>query len=284
MLDTFFERGGNFFDTAWQYEDGRAEERLGWWLETRGVRDEVAILDKGAHTPHCTPELLTLQHHESLERLRTDYVDLYMMHRDDVDIPVGEFVEVLNQHRKAGTMLAFGASNWTLPRVEEANRYASEHGLEGFSAISNQLSLARMEVPIWSGTLHAFDREWTDWLERNQAPLMAWSATARGFFVPGDVAFKADWGDRLPGEVHNHWNSEANFARRDRANELATRYGVAPVAIALAFVLHQRSPTFAVIGSRTIEELNISIEALGVDLSAAEVAWLRDGAVSASEA
>ena len=56
------------------------------------------VLDKGAHTPDCNPEGLRRQHHESLDRLQMDYVDIYMMHRDNLQIPVGEFIDVLNEY------------------------------------------------------------------------------------------------------------------------------------------------------------------------------------------
>ena len=103
MFDDFFERGGNVFDSAYIYGSGDCEKILGQWIATRGVRSEVVLLDKGAHTPFCTPDDLTKQHHISLERLRTDYVDMYMMHRDNTDYPVSEFIDVLNEHRRAGT-------------------------------------------------------------------------------------------------------------------------------------------------------------------------------------
>jgi len=115
IWDDFFERGGNAFDSAYQYDEGRPERLLGRWIEQRGVRSQVALTVKGAHTPYCTPEYLDSQLWESLERLRTDYADIYLMHRDNLKVPVGEFVEVLNQHHRAGRIKTFGGSNWTLP-------------------------------------------------------------------------------------------------------------------------------------------------------------------------
>jgi predicted dehydrogenase/predicted oxidoreductase len=185
MFDDYFERGGNCFDTAWIYGSGACERVLGQWVRTRGVREQVVVLDKGAHTPFCDPESLTRQHKESLERLQTDYVDIYMLHRDNPAVPVGEFVEVLNEHRRAGRMRAFGGSNWTLPRVEAFNEYAKARGLAGMSAVSNQFSLARMVAPPWAGCLSASDPESRRWLERTGTPLMPWSSQARGFFLPG---------------------------------------------------------------------------------------------------
>ena len=128
MYDEFFESGGNCFDTAWIYSYGACEKTLGDWVRSRSIRGQVIILDKGAHTPFCTPKDLTAQFMQSLERLQTDYVDIYMLHRDNPEVPVGEFVDVMNEHRRAGRMRVIGGSNWSLERVEAANAYAQIEG------------------------------------------------------------------------------------------------------------------------------------------------------------
>ncbi|RZA06491.1 MAG: aldo/keto reductase, partial [Proteobacteria bacterium] len=129
LYDDFFERGGNCFDTAHIYEGGTGEKVLGHWLRTRGVRDDVVVIGKGAHTPHCNPAAIGRQLTESLERLGLDAVDIYMMHRDNPAVPVGEFVEALNQEVQAGRARAFGGSNWSIERVAAGNAYAKEKGL-----------------------------------------------------------------------------------------------------------------------------------------------------------
>ena len=121
VFDDFMARGGNCFDTAFVYGTGVCETVFGAWMEAGGVRDQVVLIGKGAHTPYCTPEGLSQQLQTSLERLRTDFVDIYMMHRDNTDIPVSEFVDVLNDHARAGRIKAFGGSNWSVARVQEAN-------------------------------------------------------------------------------------------------------------------------------------------------------------------
>ena len=137
MFDDFMARGGNCFDTAHTYGAGVCETVFGQWMETRGVRDQVVVIGKGAHTPHCTPEDLSSQLEISLARLRTDVVDIYMMHRDNTDIPVAEFVDVLNEHARAGRIKVFGGSNWSMARVQEANDYAKSKNLQGFGVVSN---------------------------------------------------------------------------------------------------------------------------------------------------
>jgi aryl-alcohol dehydrogenase-like predicted oxidoreductase len=269
QFDDFFERGGNCFDTAWVYGGGACEKVLGQWVANRKIRKEVIILDKGAHTPYCTPSDLTEQFLQSLERLQTDYADIYMMHRDNLDVPVGEFIDVLNEHVRAGRMKVFGGSNWSIKRVEEANAYAKAKGLQGFSAISNNFSLARMVSPVWSGCIAASDAESRDWLTNTQLPLMPWSSQARGFFTERAGKHKLD--DK---ELVRCWYSDDNFQRRDRVLEMAKRRGVLPINIALAYVLCQPFPTFPLIGPRTLHELTTSLPGLDVELSPEELRWL----------
>ena len=270
VFDDFFEAGGNCFDTAWIYgSDGACEKTLGHWISSRSIRRQVILLDKGAHTPFCTPKDLTAQLMQSLERLETDYVDIYMMHRDNPEVPVGEFVDVMEEHRRAGRMRVFGGSNWSLERVEAANEYARSRGLAGFAAVSNNFSLARMvEAPV-SGCLASSDARSREWFRRTQTALMAWSSQARGFFAGAASPEK-----RSDPEFARCWHSEDNFLRLARAKELAAKRGVQPITIALAYVLCQPFPIFAVIGSRSLEHTRVALQALEVQLAPEDLAHL----------
>ena len=269
MFDDYFERGGNCFDTAYIYGGGNSERLLGQWIANRGLRDRVVIIDKGAHWPFCTPKDLTRELMESLERLGTDYLDVYFLHRDDPDVPVGEFVDVLNEHKAAGRMHAFGGSNWTLERVQAADEYARAKGLTGFAAVSNNFSLARMVAPPWNGCLSASDASWRQWLRQTQTALVPWSSQARGFFTD-----RAHPDDRSDAELVRCWYCQDNFRRLARARELAGKRRVETVAIALAYVLAQPFPTFPLIGPRALSETRTSLAALDVQLTPDELAWL----------
>jgi predicted dehydrogenase/aryl-alcohol dehydrogenase-like predicted oxidoreductase len=264
MFDDYFEQGGNAFDTAFAYGRGRPEQQLGHWIRSRGVRREVVVITKGGHTPYCTPRHVSLQLKESLERLGLDYVDVYLLHRDNLDVPVGEFVDVLNEHFHAGRIKLFGGSNWSRARLEQADAYAAKHGLEPTRVLSNQLSLARMVRAPWPGCLDCWDSEWRAWLGARQMPVLCWSAQARGFFRQRP---------RLERLVEC-WHAEDNFERLRRADELGRERGVAPNSIALAWVLAQPYPTFALIGPKTLDETRSSLEALTVELGPAELKWL----------
>jgi len=273
IADDYFEQGGNAFDTSWLYYSWGpifSDKVLGEWMKNRGVRNDCVVLAKGAHTPDCNPQKMTKQLLESIEMLQTDHVDIYMLHRDNPDIPAAEFVDALNEHVRAGRVKAFGGSNWSIARVKEANAYAKSKGLAGFTVLSNNFALARMLSPIWAGCISSSDLESRAWLVENQMVLMPWSSQARGFFVDGRVApDKRDDPDMV-----RCWYSEDNFKRLDRAKELAKKKGVPTVNISLAWVLHQSFPTFPLIGPRQISETHSCVEALGVKLTPEEVKWL----------
>jgi predicted dehydrogenase/aryl-alcohol dehydrogenase-like predicted oxidoreductase len=270
MWDDYFERGGNAFDTAWIYAGGKYERFLGSWINLRGVRDEVVVIAKGAHSPLCTPRDLTRQLTESLERLQTDHADLYLLHRDNLEVPVGDFVDVLNEHQKAGRLRAFGGSNWSLSRVDEANAYAKRTGQTGFAAVSNNFSLARLIEPMWAGCISSSDPASREWFAKTQTPLFAWSSQARGFFLPDRAAPDK----RTDAELVRSWYSDDNFERQRRVFQLAKQRDLLPINIALAYVLHQPFPTFPLIGPRQLRESAASLAALDIELSPAEIKWL----------
>jgi len=286
MWDHYFEEGGNAFDTAYVYGRGRTERLLGHWHASRGVRDRMVIVGKGAHTPECDPQAIAPQLSESLERLQTDHVDVYFLHRDNPDVPVGEFVDALNAEVAAGRIGVFGGSNWQLERVVAANEYAERHGVQGFAAVSNQFSLARMVEPIWPGVESATDEAFRRYLARSGMALMPWSSQARGFFTPwAERALEEDEAEPpaittmqpTVAELRRVWRSPENLARRARAVELARAEGVEPINVALAYVLRQPFPTYPLIGPRTLAETRSCLRAFDLHLSPERLAWLDAG-------
>jgi predicted dehydrogenase/aryl-alcohol dehydrogenase-like predicted oxidoreductase len=265
--DAYFEAGGNTFDTAHGYARGDSERLLGWWIRHRNVREQVVILAKGAHTPNCSPEGFKREFAITLERFQTDYVDLYCLHRDNPDIPVGEFVDVLHEAWAAGKIKVYGGSNWTMERMDAANAYAKANGKQPFRLVSNNFSLAEMQVAPWAGCLSMSDAASRTWLEDRQLALLPWSSLAQGFFAWGAPENKAF-------EYARCWYSEANFQRQARAQELAKERGVDVMAVAMAYVLHQPFPTFPLMGPQKLSELRDSLKALELALTPGEVKWL----------
>jgi predicted dehydrogenase/aryl-alcohol dehydrogenase-like predicted oxidoreductase len=265
LFDAYLAAGGNCIDTAKVYG---SDKSVGAYLRTRGNRKETALIVKGAHTPYCTPEHLTRELNESLTDLGTDYADIYIMHRDNPAVPVGEFVEVLNEHVRSGRIKAFGGSNWSIARFEEANAYAAKHGKQPFTILNNNFSLARMVVGVWDGCIAASDPESRAWLERTQTTHFAWSSQARGFFVRGDPGFRSDW------ELTRSWYCDDNFERLRRARLVSEKLGVTANNVALAYCLGQPFPNFCLIGPMNLGELQTTLPALKVPITPALRAYL----------
>ena len=265
LLDAWLELGGTIVDTAREY--GLSERIVGRWLRERNVGDELAIVTKGAHQDNVrrrvTPADIASDLQASLDALGRDSIDVYLLHRDDPAVPVGPIVESLNEHLQAGTIRAFGASNWTTERIAEANAYAAARGLEGFSCASPSLNLSRQNEQAWPDCLSASDLDSRRWFTGTGLPLFAWSAQAGGFYG----------GSRNPDTVRVY-DSADNRERLRRTTELAGARGCSANHVALAWVLHQPFPTFAVIGPRTVDQLRDSVAALDVELTEDECRWL----------
>ena len=154
LLDKAFALGINTFDTAENY--GLSEVSLGNWMKERNNRDKVVVITKGCHpydgVDRMTPEYLKQDIEQSFERLQTDYIDIYLLHRDVLEVPVEPIVDVFNEYHKAGKIGVFGGSNWTVERIQEANDYAREHNLKGFTVSSPNYSLCRQVNDPWGGS------------------------------------------------------------------------------------------------------------------------------------
>jgi aryl-alcohol dehydrogenase-like predicted oxidoreductase len=274
MLNQFFDAGGNAIDTAHGYGGGGSEIVIGTWMTMRNNRSDVFVLDKGGHPngrvprPRLSPEELERDIRESLTRLRTDYIDLYVLHRDDPGIPVGTIIDFLNQEIGAGRLRAIGASNWEHQRIQQANDYAIEHGLKGFVASSSNLSLAVPMEPMWAGVLSVSQEAW-NWHREKQFPLMPWSSQAGGFF---SGAFTPENREN-ENMVRVYYNND-NFERLNRAQALGEQNGASAIQIVLAYVLHQPFPIFPLIGPRTPDELTSSLGGMEIELSDEQMCWL----------
>ncbi|SEQ56606.1 Predicted dehydrogenase [Devosia sp. YR412] len=273
LLDAFWEKGGNIFDTAFVYGSGYTEKLFGEWHRNRGTREGAVLIGKGAHSPLVYPDVIAKQLTQSLDRLQTDYVDVYFMHRDNPEVPVGEFVDAMDAEVKNGRIRGpFGGSNWTKERFDEAVAYAEKTGKTKPQALSNNFALSEMLVPIWDGCVTASTDEWKSWLKEKQVTNFSWSSQGRGFFT--DRAGR----DKLDNEeLVRCWYNDKNFARRDRAIELAKQLGHNPIHIALAWVLTQEFPSIPLIGPRTLGELDDSLKAFEIQLTPDQVAWLDNG-------
>jgi 1-deoxyxylulose-5-phosphate synthase len=270
LINDVFELGCNTIDTAQDYCDGESERVIGRWLAESGARDEVVIISKGAHPlpdrNRVTPEDITSDLGESLDRLGTAAIDLYLLHRDDESVPVGPLVECLAEHRAAGRIGAYGGSNWTVERIREANAYAEAHGLAPFVASSPHFSMAVPREMPWPGCVAISgpdaeaDRRW---YAETQMPAFCWSSLACGFLTG---RFRRDNLDSFEGYfdelVLRCYCTEENFRRLDWAERVATERGLTVAQVSLAWLFGQGLNVFSVVAAGSPQEMADNIAAL----------------------
>jgi Predicted oxidoreductases (related to aryl-alcohol dehydrogenases) len=282
LLDAVVAQGGNAFDTAHVYGGGDNERALGQWMKDRGNREQIVVLAKGCHhnqdRKRVTPFDIAADLHDSLARMQVEYVDLYVLHRDDPSVPVGPIVEALNHWKNEGLVRAFGGSNWSYDRIREANDYAVTHGLTKFAATSPNFSLANQIREPWaecitiSGPQNEAARQC---YRETQIAVFAWSSLAGGFFS-GRITREntQDWQDYFMKLAVDCYAVEENFQRLDRVKELAARKGATIPQIAMAWVMSQGLNLFALVGCNNGEEYAANAAALEIELTPEECGWL----------
>ena len=245
QLDAAFERGINAIDTARIY--GGSDKFIGKWMHSRNVREQIVVLAKGSHhndvRKRVTPYDIGTDLHDTLGHMKVDYIDLYVLHRDDPSYPVAPIVDALNQYMREGKIKAFGGSNWTTARLQEANDYAAQSGQVGFAVSSPNFSLADQIKEPWadcvsiSGGKAETEREW---YARTQMPIFAWSSMAGGFWSGrfNRENINAEQGEYFSKLVQECYNSEDNFVRLDRVKEIGAKKGLSVPQVALAWVLN----------------------------------------------
>lgn len=285
LLDSVFEQGINTFDTAHVYGNGDCERSVGDWFNSRGLREKIVLIGKGTHPnqdrQRVTPFDISADIHDSLARFKTDYIDLYLLHRDNPCVEVGPIIDCLHNHKEAGHIRAYGGSNWTRERIAAANTYAEKHGITPFVVSSPHFSLAEQAKPPWEGCVSIAGpayREERDWYSSLKIPLFTWSSLAGGFFSgrfrPDNLDSFETYLDRLCVEVYCYGK---NWDRLARAKELASKKDVSLPQIALAYVLNQSKDIYALIACWTSKEVVENVQTLEIRLSAEELAWLEGG-------
>lgn len=282
LLDSVFEMGINAFDTARGY--GMAEKSLGRWLKDSGKREQCVVLTKGCNVDlfgknHVNRKVIMSELEKSLKMLGVDYVDIYLLHRDDSAVPAGELVEILNELQKEGKFKCFGVSNWTRERIAEANDYAARKGLNPICVSSPNFGLAEQICDPWGGgcvTISGPENEGVrQWYAENQMPVLAYSSLGRGFF---SGRFKSN--DRkeakkiLDANAQKGYLCEANMERLRRAEILAEEKGVTVSQIAMAYIFRQKLNTFAIVSTSNASRMEKNVEALSLELTEQECAWL----------
>jgi aryl-alcohol dehydrogenase-like predicted oxidoreductase len=265
LLDRFHAGGGRALDVANVYRDGEAARAAGNWLRERTSDDGVVVYAKGCHPPYCGPSLVAAEVDKARTLLALDRIDVFILHRDDESVPVVAFAEALLEQVAAGRIGAFGVSNWTVARLQQLRMHLDDGEAEGLVAFSNHFSLAEMVTPPWPGCL-AITGDELGAVGELGLKLLAWSSLATGFFA---------------GRATPHWDSPENRARRDRAAELAERFGASPSAVALAYLLNQPDHVMPVVRAGSEEHLDEALGAASLELSGEQLDWLETGRVRA---
>ena len=253
------ELGINFFDTADIYSHGASEEVTGRALKEMAKRDEVVIATK-VHSPMSADPNdggLSRKHimasiDRSLKRLQTDHVDLYQIHRFDKETPIEETMEALHDVVKAGKARYIGASSMPAWRFMRMLDVAEMHGWTRFVSMQPQVNLIYREE----------EREMLPLCRSQGIGVIPWSPLARGFLA-GDR--KKEGGGET---VRSNTDPFAALA------EVARVRGVAPMKIAMAWVLAKPGITAPIVGATKPHHLSDAVDALSITLTSEEIGTL----------
>ena len=189
-----------------------------------------------------------------LQSFHRNYIDIYMLHRDDETVPVSDIIPTLDKLKKEGKIGIYGASNWTMARFKEANAFAQENGFEPFRAISLHYSLAHQINDPWGGGVSLTGPEHNDdrkWLIENKIPVFAYSSMSCGF-ISG--MFRSDDKEgakkMLTPPGFKGYYADENFERLARAEQLAEKYGVTVAQISMVWLFNQKLPGHPAPGRR----------------------------------
>jgi 1-deoxyxylulose-5-phosphate synthase len=276
FIQRALELGINFFDTADMYSGGVSEEILGRaWKDFASSRDRVVIATKVFNPMGDDPNErgLSRKHimsaiDDSLRRLRTDYVDLYQIHRFDYATPVDETLEALHDVVKTGKALYLGASSMWAWQFTQMLHRAQQLRLTRFISMQNHYNLIYREE----------EREMMPLCRHEGIGVLPWSPLARGFLMGNRRP--QDFGETIRAKTDDYakemYYQPSDFMVVDRLTEIARKRGLPNAQIALAWLLHQPGVTAPIIGASKMHHLDDAVAALDVKLDADELKALAE--------
>lgn len=282
MLDLFYENGGNIIDTARNYYEwvengrGKSEQTIGKWMAKRGVRDKVYISTKcGVRNEgktfymNLSKENLLEECKQSLEALQTDYIDIYLLHRDEPERPVEEIIETLQVVQETGKVKVIGVCNWSADRVKKANVYAIENGLIPFKIVQTWWSIAAYTPNMWNDpTTTWMDMEMYSYLKENNLLGMAYTSQAKGFFQKAIQDGYENVDDFLKHRVA----TEENLQRLERIREYCEQKKVSPTAVVNGYITDNDVEGLALVSCSKLEQLRDILEHCDVSV---DREWIR---------
>jgi aryl-alcohol dehydrogenase-like predicted oxidoreductase len=266
ILDAYVAAGGNFIDTANSYlvEHGRSETIIGRWLADSGARDRIVLATKvgggrGA-VRNLRAETIEREADASLERLRTDRIDLYYAHFDDLETPLEESLRAFDALVRAGTVRYIAASNYTPQRLTSALDLQRELGLAEFMVLQPHYNLVERE---FERTLRPIADAW-------DLAVLPYYALASGFLTgkyrPGGEAVESP-----RAEGARAYLDHGGAAVLEALDEVAAAHATTVTAVALAWLLAQPRVIAPIASARTIEQLQQIMPAATLELTRAEV-------------
>jgi aryl-alcohol dehydrogenase-like predicted oxidoreductase len=277
ILDAFGEAGGNFIDTANRYTEGTSERIVGeliasdrdhWVLATKyGLNSGTDGSDPNVGGGHRKSIMRAID--ESLERLRTDYLDVYWLHVWDAFTPVDEVVQTLDDLVRSGKVLYAGISDTPAWVVSQAVTLADLRGWTRFAGLQVPYSLLWRDVerdllPM----AHALDLAVTTWEPLGSGLLTGRYGTDR----------EAPEGTRITTTQYERLLTDRNLAIADTVNEVAAERGASSAQVAIAWVRaqQQRAVIIPIVGARSRAHIEDSLGAVDVELSDEELERLDD--------
>jgi aryl-alcohol dehydrogenase-like predicted oxidoreductase len=262
--------GVNFFDTADGYANGESETLLGAALASR--RDEVVIATKvGFRTGPALGQAGLSRRHilwsvdQSLRRLGTDRIDVYIAHKEDPFTPLEETLEAFDAVVRAGKVRYLGFSNWSAWKVAAAMEIQRARGLAPFTHGQMHYSLVGRDV----------ERDVVPMMARYGLGMTVWSPLASGF-LSGKYTRQnlTDTDNRLSGFDIMPFDKERGFALVERMREMAAARGASVAQLAIAWLLAKPGVTSVILGASKPHQLADNLGAAAMTLSAEEVAAL----------
>ncbi|WP_435074132.1 aldo/keto reductase [Halorubrum sp. HHNYT27] len=273
LVERALELGVTFFDTANMYSNGASERVLGEALE--GHREETVVATKGffrmdesnPNSGGLSRKAIEQELQHSLDRLGTDTIDLYQIHRWDYKTPIEETLAALDDAVRRGDVRYIGASSMWAHQFAESLHASEREGYERFATMQNHYNLAYREE----------EREMLPLCEKERVGVMPWSPLARGYLTRPHEEIDAT----LRGETEEHlyahpYREGGGPAVNERVAELADEKGVKMAQIALSWLFHKEWVDTPIVGTSSIEHLEDAVEALDIDLSDSDMEWLEE--------
>ncbi|MCP1102999.1 aryl-alcohol dehydrogenase-like predicted oxidoreductase [Aequitasia blattaphilus] len=276
VLDAFVLAGGNFIDTANVYckwvpgLSNCSEQYIGKWLKERNAYHKVVIATKGGHYDFNAPGISRVNKkgiledlEESLTSLGLDHIDFYWLHRDDENKPIGEIIDIMEDLKSKGKIRYYGASNYSLERMKEAKAYAKEKGIQGFSAVSNQWSMAKVNPGSnlnSDKSLVLMNEDYYQWHKESKMPIIPYSSSGNGYFQ------KRDKGIAMTEKLRDAYDNEINDENFKKLKELSKEKNESVFSLSIAWLLNQPFQVFPIVSVSKLEQLPDFIRASEIEM------------------